>query len=298
MNALRELAVQPLGDRCGGGIAGSPFADAVQPHKHRAFVGAAVSERATGVEVCAAQGRLGGDGAAHLLHHGLGALQGGAFWQHHHPAQLAVVLLGNEGSGSKAEGNGREQQSQGEGDHQTAAMLQAAIEPTAVGLLQPFEPAPGRIDPAQQPGWFPLLGVQDPTGGHRREADGIDRGHQDGGADADGDRCIEPAHAPFQSEHWQKHHQQHQGGGHDRTAQLGHGSAGRSEGGIASFEAPSDVFAHHNRVVDHQAGGQHHPEQAEGVDRGAAQVEQGDGAEQRDRHRQGADQGQTAVAQA
>ena len=71
---------------------------------------------------------------------------------------------------------------------QAAAVLQAAIQPTAVGPLQIFQPAPGRFDPGQQPGWFALLGVQEPTGGHRREADGVERRHDDRRADADGDR--------------------------------------------------------------------------------------------------------------
>ena len=88
----------------------------MQPYEDSAFVRAAVAKGAAGVEVGAAHGRLGCQGAAHLLHHHLGALQRGALGQHHHPAELTVVFLGNEGAGPQAEPHGGEDQAEGQGD--------------------------------------------------------------------------------------------------------------------------------------------------------------------------------------
>ena len=139
--------------------------------------------------------------------------------------------------------------------------------------------------------------MEQPAGRHRREGEGIEGGEHDRAADREGDRGIEPPQAALQGEHRQEHRDQHQGGGHHGAAQLRHRLPGRLQGGAALLQAAADVFAHHDGVVHHQAGGQHHAEQGEGVDRVAAEVQHRQAADQGHRHRQGADHRQAAVAQ-
>ena len=54
---------------------------------------------------------------------------------------------------------------------------------------------------------------------------------------------------------------------------------------LAHLDVPVAVLEHHDRVVDHQADGEHHAEQREHVDREAHEVEEEERAHQR--HRDG-----------
>ena len=51
-----------------------------------------------------------------------------------------------------------------------------------------------------------------------------------------------------------------------------------------------DVLEHDDRVVHHDADGEHHAEERERIDRVAQQIEAGEGADQRYRHRRDGDQ--------
>ena len=51
------------------------------------------------------------------------------------------------------------------------------------------------------------------------------------------------------------------------------------------FDVSLDVFHHHDGVVHHDTDGQHQPEQAEGIQREAQQVENAEGTHHRHRHR-------------
>ena len=58
-----------------------------------------------------------------------------------------------------------------------------------------------------------------------------------------------------------------------------------------------DVFEHHDGVVDHDADGQHHAEQRQGIDRKTERVHAGKSAHQRNRHRQRRDQRRSPILQ-
>ncbi len=56
--------------------------------------------------------------------------------------------------------------------------------------------------------------------------------------------------------------------------------------GDSLFDITLDVFHHHDGVIHHDADRQHQPEQAEGIEREAQQIQRGEGADHGDRDRQ------------
>ena len=93
--------------------------------------------------------------------------------------------------------------------------------------------------------------------------------------------------------------EQHQRDGDDRRGDLAHRLLGRR--GWASVRMllhhPLDILDHDDGVVDHDADGQHHAEQRDGVGAVADGQQDGEGADQADRHRDGRDQRRPQRAQ-
>ena len=51
------------------------------------------------------------------------------------------------------------------------------------------------------------------------------------------------------------------------------------------LDVPLDVLHHHDRIIHHDADGEHQAEQAQRIDRKAEQMHDGEGADYGDRHR-------------
>ncbi|MNV63480.1 hypothetical protein D3C71_1560760 [compost metagenome] len=88
------------------------------------------------------------------------------------------------------------------------------------------------------------------------------------------------------------HQQQRQEHRHQRNRQREHGEAdllradlGRFRPALALFDVTHDVLDHHDRIVDHEAGGHHQRHQREVVQRHAGKGHHREGAGQRQRHR-------------
>ena len=143
----------------------------------------------------------------------------------------------------------------------------------------------------------PFSGVQHPGAGHGSKGKGVEGGEQNRAADGQGNRLIQPSHGAWDQQHRHEHGGQHQRGGHNRSGEFGHGVFRRSFWGIPPFDPTGDVFAHHDRVIDDDAGGHHHPKQNQAVEVGAAQLHEHQAAHQCHRHGKTRDQGQAPASQ-
>ena len=97
---------------------------------------------------------------------------------------------------------------------------------------------------------------------------------------------VDDADAARVERHWHKYRHQHQRGGDQRTDQGAHALHRSLAGAHAALEVLGDGLDHHDRVIHHQAGGEHQPQQGELVDREPKSLDEGEGADQRNRNRQ------------
>ena len=150
-------------------------------------------------------------------------------------------------------------------------------------------PAEHAVEPVEEPLQGPaalLLGPQQQGGQRGRKRQRVEGGDDHGDGDGDRELLVEPSGDARDEGGRDEHRGQDDGDGHDRAGDLLHAF----EGGLLGREAVLDVVLHdldhHDGVVHHQADGQHQAEQREGVDGEAKEREQGERADQRDRHRQ------------
>ena len=147
----------------------------------------------------------------------------------------------------------------------------------------PQEP---RVEPAEEASGRPVRVLQhDHTerGGERQRDDPRDD-HRD--RDRHRELAVELARQSAEEGDRHEDRTQRQHDRDDRSRHLAH----RLDRGVARRQAllahdPLDVLQHDDRIVHHDSDREDHPEQRQRVDRIAERVESGEGADQRDRHR-------------
>ena len=131
---------------------------------------------------------------------------------------------------------------------------------------------------------------------------GQDQGHQHrehhGRDDGEGELAIDGTGRATEEGHGHEHRRQHQGDAHQGAGDLGHGLAGRLEGGeILLAHQTLHVLHHHDGVIHQEADGEHQTEHGQGVDGEAEGRHHPEGAEQDHGHRDGRNQGCPEVLQ-
>ena len=104
---------------------------------------------------------------------------------------------------------------------------------------------------------------------------------------------VEAADGSWDQEHREEYSSQHEGGRHHSPSELGHGVLSGTLRLGAFFDAPCDVLAHHDGVVDHDSGGENQSEQNQAVEIRSAQPHHHEAADQCDRHSDARDQRQS-----
>ena len=129
-----------------------------------------------------------------------------------------------------------------------------------------------------------LLRLEDGHGARRGQRHGVDRGNHHRRGDGQGELAVELADEARQERGRQEHGDQHQGDGEDRAGDLAHRLDGGRPGVQSLGNVVLDVLQHDDGVIDHDADGQHQPEQCQAVQAEAHQRHDGEGADQRHRH--------------
>ena len=104
---------------------------------------------------------------------------------------------------------------------------------------------------------------------------------------------VEATDGSWDEQHRQEDSGQHEGGRHDGPSELGHGVFSGTLRLSSLFDAPCDVLAHHDGVVDHDSGGENQSEQNQAVEIRSAQPHHHEAADQGDRHCDARDQCQS-----
>ena len=141
------------------------------------------------------------------------------------------------------------------------------------------------------------LRTQQARAHHRRQRQRDKGRDQDGYCQRDGELVEQPtdhiAHEQQRNQHRDQRHRQR----NDREADLLAALERRLHRRNAVFHVTRDVLDHHDRVVDHEAGGYHQRHQRQVVDREARQVDHAKRAHQRHRHRDARNHRGTRAAQ-
>ncbi len=142
------------------------------------------------------------------------------------------------------------------------------------------------VERREEPARRVMLALQDQHRERGRERERHDARDHHGDGDGDRELAVELAREAAQERDRNEHRRQHQHDRDHRARDLGH----RLDGGAPRVQlvlahVPLDVLQHDDRVVDDDADRQHHAEQRQGVDRVAVQVQAGERAGQRHRHR-------------
>ena len=234
------------------------------------------------------------DDLVHLLQDLAGPLHGGPWGQLDDGVGIALVLLrqetgrqlGQEVAGQRHQGD--------EGDHPPRGVADGLGHTTQIG---PGHPVVGTVEATQEP-VRPMDRPQQARAQGRGEAQGHEGGDAHGDDDGERELAVDDPHAPAHQGHGNEDRRQHQGHGDHRPGDLVHTLAGRLDRRQALLDhEPLHVLHHHDRIVHHQADGQHQTEQAQYVDGKARQVHAGKGPREGHRHHQGRDQGGTQILQ-
>ena len=132
----------------------------------------------------------------------------------------------------------------------------------------------------------------------RSKSQRADRGQDHRHGKSQGELLVERPGEPTEKSHWNEYRRQHQRDRDHRSAHIGH----RRLGGlhrrhIPGIQALLHRFHHHDRVIDHDADGEHQPEQRERVDGEAERGERSEGADERNGHHQNRNQRRTPALQ-
>ena len=209
--------------------------------------------------------------------------------------EVALVLVGHEGRGHRLEEPPGAEQAQGEETEHERPQDERALQGAHVAVRAAVDHAVhAREEPAVGVG---LLGQQQRGEGggegHRVE-DGEDHGEGDGQREL----LVEPAGGAREEGDGHEHRHQHEPDDHHRAEHLAHGVDGRLVGALLLLaHVALDVLDHHDRVVHDDPGGEHDPEQGQGVDGEAEELHEGEGADQRDRDGDGGDERAAPVLQ-
>jgi hypothetical protein len=237
---------------------------------------------------------VGHDALAHLFGGDVGSLVGRAVGEGDEAEQVALVFGRHEAArhdAQQAEGGSDGQQEDQRADD---AVAQGQADGVGVEAGEALEsPVEGAEDRALLVGRLEQQGAQG-----RREGQGDDPRDHHRYRYRDGELLIELAGDATEEGYRHEYRAQHQHDGDDRTGNFAH----RFDGGVLRRQLlfvhqAFDVLEYDDGVIHHDADGQHHGKQGQGVDRKAEQPHAGKGADQRHRHGHDGDQRGAPVLQ-
>ncbi len=158
-----------------------------------------------------------------------------------------------------------------------------------VAVRQPFEPVPVPALEARLVGRG--TATHQPAAHHRHQGERHRRRDQDGHGQGDCKFAEQPPHHVAHEQHRDEHGNERDGQRHDGEADLLRAFERRLERRLAFLDVARDVFDHHDRVVDDEAGGDRERHQRQVVETVAEEIHDAEGADQRQRHRQAGDDG-------
>ena len=216
---------------------------------------------------------------------------GSAVGQDGHAQDIALVLIGHQAAGHHLEQPDDGHHHQGEQRHGAQARIldeahgaQVAVGHPPEGVVEPDKGARRRI----------IMGMRlEQQGAERRgERQGHNARKHHGHRDGDGELLVHLARQTAHERHGDEHRAEHQHDGDNRGRDLVHG-LGRGLLGrqVLGTHDALDVFQHHDGVVHHDADGQHHAEERQGVDGVAQGVHAREGADDGHRHGDAGNQG-------
>ena len=132
---------------------------------------------------------------------------------------------------------------------------------------------------------------------HRHQGQRHDGGNDDGGGERDRKLMEQPPDDVAHEEKRDQDRDQRHGERNDGEADLRRPLHRRVVGAVAVLEKAGDVLDHHDRVVDHEAGGDGQRHQRQIVEAEAGLVHDRQRPDQRQRHRQARDDRRRDVAQ-
>ena len=158
----------------------------------------------------------------------------------------------------------------------------------------------GRDDPFDEPEEHALLALapQQQRRERRRQREGVESRERDRERDRQRELLIEPAGRAGEERDGHEHGDEHERRRHHRAEHLAHRLAGRLERRAPVLVyVPLDVLDDHDRIVDDDAGRERDAEESQGIDREAEQIDEGEGADERHRDRDGRDDRRAPVLQ-
>ncbi len=127
-----------------------------------------------------------------------------------------------------------------------------------------------------------FMGAEQARAHHGGGGEGNSQGDDNGGRKRDGELPEEPAYDSAHQQDRQEHGDQRDADGEHGEADLGRALERGGHGLHAFLEIAGDIFDDHNRVVDHEPGGDGQRHQRKVVDGVAEQIEHAECAHQRD----------------
>ncbi len=229
----------------------------------------------------------------------LGAVERRAIGQLREADQVLLVLRRHE-----AARNGLEQADGGHRQHHVdrhhhglardrlgdaAAVARSAAGEQAVEPLE--EASEDGLHAAREAILGLIVPAQEQRGQGRRQREGVHRGDHRGDGDRQRELLVELAGQSADEGERHEHRGQHERDRDDRARDFAH----RAIRGLArtqpALDVSLDVLDHHDRVVDHDADGEHEAEQRQRVDREPEHAHDGERADHRHRHGQQRDDG-------
>ena len=233
------------------------------------------------------------------LDRGLGAPVGRLRRRLHVGGDKALVVDRQEAAGQPHEGPGQADQQRGIDQHQPSGALQRALH--RVGIVMPAG-IERTVEQAEHAALGMAMagrnGLQQRRAQRRRQRQRQQRRKRDRGHHGDGELAVDDADRSREERHRQEHRDQHQRDADDGAGDLRHRLLGRLLRRQAFLGHDAlDILHHDDGVVDEDADRQHHAEHGQHVDGVADDHQRGAGAEQRDRHHDGRDDGVADVLQ-
>ncbi len=231
---------------------------------------------------------------AHLADHLVGTLQRRAFRHLHAADQVELILRRNKAARHGVEHKARARQQQHvDAEHRAATTqrfadqpfvaVRAAVKETVERTEQPAEQA---IDNARRDIFRRMVILQQLRRQRWRQRQRVDGGDHRGNGDGDRELLIELAGDAGEKRHRHEHGAEHQRDSDNRPGNFAHRLMGGRLRREAQRDITLDVLHYHDGVIHHDADRQHQPEQAQGIEREAEQVEYAKGPDHRNRHRQ------------
>ncbi len=139
------------------------------------------------------------------------------------------------------------------------------------------------VDQPKQPALM-LFAAQEYRGQRRRKRERVEGRDRDGKCNGEGELLVENACCARKERDRHKDGNEHQRSGDDGAGDLCHGHGSCRVGiGVIFVDMALDVFDHDDGIVHHQTGSQRDAEHGQRIDGKIKNLDEGEGADQRDR---------------